>query len=360
MTLEILDPTAGGEIYLREEYAEAGTAPAATGLYYRVKPLLPRPLQLTLRRLYARRQARREFPRWPVEPLLVDRLHDRLAERLADDEQGEIPFVWFWPQGRRFAAIMTHDVEGPDGIANIPRVLEVERRHGVVSSWNFCGEWYAIPDGTFALLREAGCEIGLHGITHDDRMWRDRESFESALPKVSHYLREWSIDGWRSPATHRRAAWMPELGARYDSSFPDTDPFEPKAGGCCSIFPYFLDDLVELPITLAQDHTLWDILRERSIEPWVTKTRWIAEHHGLVSLIVHPDYVIAPDRLALYDTFLAHLVAQDGVWMALPREVAAWWRARAAQGIAAPGAVPAAATTGRTGIVLSPRTLPPA
>jgi peptidoglycan/xylan/chitin deacetylase (PgdA/CDA1 family) len=342
MSAEILDPTGGpdSETYLWERYAEAGNASSslAARVYYGVKPLMPRPVQLALRRAYAKRQAARDFPRWPIEPLLVDRLHERLRAMI--DEAGGAPaeFVWFWPEGKRFAATMTHDVEGPAGIANIPRVLEVERRHGVVSSWNFCGEWYDIPDGTFDLLREAGCEIGLHGITHDNRMWRDRASFEADLPKVHRYLRDWGAEGWRSPATHRNAAWMQELGAAYDSSFPDTDPFEPKSGGCCSIFPYFLGDIVELPITLTQDHTLWEILRQDRIEPWVEKTEWIAGNNGLVNLILHPDYVLAEDRLALYDAFLADLVARDGVWVALPRDVARWWRARAEQGLGAPGA----------------------
>lgn len=355
MTVEILDPTTGrdAEDYLWERYAQADRSGGAASLYYRLKPLLPRAAQLILRRAYARRQAIRGFPRWPVEPLLVDRLEAGLRERLA--AVAELEFVWFWPEGRRFAAVMTHDVEGPAGIANIARVLEVERRHGVVSSWNFCGDWYPIPSGTFEHLRAAGCEIGLHGITHDNRMWRDRASFESELPEIHRLLGAWGAAGWRSPATHRRAEWMQELGADYDSSFPDTDPFEPKSGGCCSIFPYFLGDIVELPITLPQDHTLWEIIRERSIEPWVEKTAWIAAHHGLVNLIVHPDYVIDPDRLALYDAFLTHLTRMDGAWIALPRDVAAWWRRRTAEGIAAEGAVVGRARLDGSQLVLEAR-----
>jgi peptidoglycan/xylan/chitin deacetylase (PgdA/CDA1 family) len=339
--LPVLDPTGGDEArrYLREEYAEAAGHSRVNDLYYRIKPLLPRGLQLGLRRLYARRQAQREFPRWPVEPVLLDLMHQRLAEDLARQEGRDLEFVWFWPDGHRFAAVMTHDVEGPEGIANIPRVLEVERRHGVVSSWNFCGDWYEIPDGTFEMLRDAGCEIGLHGITHDDQMWRSREGFERLLPQVHARLRDWEIEGFRSPATLRNAEWMPELAADYDSSFPDTDPFEPHAGGCCSIFPYFLEDMVELPITLTQDHTAWEILRHRTIDAWAAKTGYIAEHNGLVNLILHPDYVIRPDRLALYDEFLGHLTGLEGVWLALPRDVARWWRRRTAEGIDAPGAV---------------------
>jgi hypothetical protein len=121
---------------------------------------------------------------------------------------------------------------------------------------------------------------------------------------------------------------MHEFGCLYDSSFPDTDPFEPQPGGCCSILPFFLRDLVELPITLLQDHTLFEILEQRTADVWISKVDWLVEHHGLVNVLVHPDYVDA-HRLDVYGQLLAHLKGQAGGWHALPREVASWWRLRA-------------------------------
>lgn len=121
---------------------------------------------------------------------------------------------------------------------------------------------------------------------------------------------------------------MEELGAGYDSSFPDTDPFEPLAGGCCSILPFFLGEMVELPITLVQDHTLWEILRRDTIDLWTEKSDWIAANGGLINLITHPDYLDTPARLRMYEEFLIHLKEMGGGWNALPRDVADWWRAR--------------------------------
>ncbi len=300
--------------------------------YYALKPLLPRPLQIAMRRRHAARRARREFPAWPIEPLLVNHERAQFGRALEKSGKTQIPFVGYWPEGRKFASIVSHDVEGPEGIANIPRVLEVERKHGIVSCWNFCAEWYEIPDGTFETVRAAGCEVGLHGILHDGKLFRDRASFEANLPKIHRYLDLWQVAGFRSPATHRNADWMPELGCLYDGSFPDTDPFEPQAGGSCSIFPFFIEDLVELPITLVQDHTLWEILDDESIDRWTEKAEWIASNHGLVQLLAHPDYLLSDERLALYDSFLAWLSALNrrGGWHALPREVAEWWKERAA------------------------------
>jgi peptidoglycan/xylan/chitin deacetylase (PgdA/CDA1 family) len=330
------DPAAAGfdpDHFLLERYAlREGDQSALMRGYYMVKPLLPRRLQIAMRRRHAARRAKREFPAWPIEPLLVDHQRHRFRRRLEETGATRVPFVGYWPEGRQFASIVSHDVESPEGIANIPRVLEVERKHGIVSCWNFCGEWYEIPDGTFETVRAAGCEIGLHGILHDGKLFRDRANFEANLSKIHHYLEHWDAAGFRSPATHRNPDWMPELGCLYDGSFPDTDPFEPQAGGCCSIFPYFIEDLVELPITLIQDHTLWEILGDESIDRWIEKSEWIAANHGLVQLLVHPDYLLRDDRLALYDSFLEWLSAltrRNNGWHALPREVAEWWRQRA-------------------------------
>jgi hypothetical protein len=297
--------------------------------YYALKRFIPRRAQLALRRMYARRQARRPFPAWPIETRCVDQLKDRARAELSATGAQALAFVGFWPQRHRFAFILTHDVEGPRGVENIPRVLERERRHGLRSSWNFVADDYPIDPATFAMLREAGCEIGLHGLHHDGMLFADRGSFVAQLPRIREVMREWGAVGFRSPATHREAAWMHELGCLYDSSFPDTDPFEPQPGGCCSIWPFFFGDLVELPITMPQDHTLFELLRDRSIARWVQKSAWVAHNHGLVNVLVHPDYLLDERTLELYEQLLVHLRALSGGWHALPREVASWWRRRA-------------------------------
>lgn len=250
----------------------------------------------------------------------------------AQDRTGRgaaVPFLNFWPDSARAAVTLTHDVEGPDGIENIAKVREVERRHGFASAWYFVAEDYEIPDGLFDRLRADGCEVGLHGITHDAKLFSSREAFESELPKIHHYLRAWEAVGFRSPATHRDADWMPELGCLYDTTFTDTAPFEPQPGGCCSILPYFLDDLVELPMTLVMDHTLWEILRDTSSKLWIEKAEWVIANRGLVNLLVHPDYVTDSARLACYDDLLRHLASRDDLWHALPWQIASWWKARA-------------------------------
>lgn len=340
MTVPATSTEAPAEHFLLERYVRPGGDEQASLLlrgYYAAKPLIPRRAQLAMRRRYARRQATREFPRWPIEPILVERMHDELRRELSNHDERGVPLVGFWPGGHRFAFVLTHDVEGTAGIENIEAVRAVERERGLVSSWNFCAEEYPIPPGTFDALRAEGCEIGLHGVNHQCKTFSTRERFEADLPKIHRYLREWGADGFRSPALHRNADWMPELGCLYDSSYPDTDPYEPQPGGCCSIFPFVNGDLVELPLTLVQDHTMWDILGRDDIALWTQKADWVAEHHGLVNVNVHPDYLLDRSRLDRYGAFLDHLVRAGGGWAALPVDVARWWKARAQASVASGG-----------------------
>src|ERR1044072_8808985 len=72
------------------------------------------------------------------------------------------------------------------------------------------------------------------------------------------------VQGFRLPSTHRNAALIPQLGVSHDSSWSDGAIYEPEPGGTCSWLPYFIDDVVELPITLPQDHTLFRVRGEET------------------------------------------------------------------------------------------------
>ena len=123
-------------------------------------------------------------------------------------------------------------------------------------------------------------------------------------------------------------------GFDYDSSYPDTDPFEPVAGGCCTWLPFFNGDLVELPITMPQDHTLFVILR-RDGRMWHEKADALRRRGGMALLITHPDYMLDDAHLAYYERFLRTYGDDTTAWWALPHEVATWWRRRAETSIVA-------------------------
>ena len=304
-----------------------GASGAAKAAYYRLRPLMPRGLQIALRRVFARIQARTAFPRWPVESALHDLCEWVLASSAA--VAGEpVPFLAPWPDGKRWALVLTHDVETESGFRALGRLRGVEEPLGYRSSFNFVPKRYAVDDETVAELSAAGFEIGVHGLYHDGRDLESRAVLDARLPEIREYARRWKSVGFRSPATRRVWELMPLLGFDYDSSYPDTDPYEPDAGGCCSWLPFFNDDLVELPITLPQDHTLFVILR-RNESAWIEKADYLRARGGMALLIVHPDYMLEAEPLAAYERFLRRYADDPEVWRALPAEVSAWWRRRA-------------------------------
>jgi hypothetical protein len=296
--------------------------------YYRIRPVLPRWLQIALRRRLSRLQVRQRFPRWPLETALHDLCN--LVLRLLALVAGEpVPWIAPWPRSFTWSLVLTHDVETEAGYRHVDRVAETERAMGYRSAWNFVPlRDYVVEDALVHRLEASGCEVGVHGLHHDGRDLESLEILEARLPQMRDWARRWRATGFRAPATLRRSEWMPLLGFDYDSSFPDTDPFDPQGGGCCSWLPFFNRELVELPITLPQDHTLFVILRHQDPSLWLEKMRLLRGRGGMVLVDTHPDYLL-DERIAFaYKCLLEEFAGDPGVWRALPREVTAWWRRR--------------------------------
>ncbi len=300
-------------------------------VFYGVKRVLPRRLQLAARRALVRRQGQARFPAWPLDTS-VSRLlsfFTRCRLRAAQLEGGEL--LWFWPGSYHAAIVLTHDVEGPEGIRLAIELADLEEEHGFRSSFNF-GAWYEIDPGVLRDLRARGFEIGTHGLTHDRALFASRDAFDERLPKLAELAQRLGAVGFRSPATHRVFDWLAELPVSYDCTIPNSDPYEPQPGGCCSVLPFFVGPVVELPYTLPQDHTLLTLLRHRTPSLWLAQAAAIEREHGLIQCLSHPDpgYLGDCEKRALYAEFLTGMAARKNVWRALPREVAAWWRHRAA------------------------------
>jgi len=285
---------------------------------------------MRFRRSFSHVQAKAHFPRWPVETALHD-FYGFLFSLLAEIASEPIPTLAPWPRGFRWALVLTHDVEGPVGHANLLQLLEVELRRGYRSSWNFVPENEASAEDVFVQeLRASGFEVGVHGLRHDGRDIASPRTLKKRLPRIREYAERWQAVGFRSPGTLRSWELMPLLGFDYDSSYSDTAPFEPQPGGCCSWLPYMIKDLVELPITLPQDHTLFELLGHRDGTVWLEKARFLHDRGGMALLLTHPDYIGNPALLPSYADFLDEFRDDEGAWRVLPGQVSAWWRRRAA------------------------------
>jgi hypothetical protein len=296
--------------------------------YYAARPVLPRPVQLTMRRAVARRQHDGSSPAWPIE-LSLHQMYAWYFDVLSELAGRPVPSIAPWPDGRRWAMVLTHDVETESGLSDIELLREDERRLGYRSSWNLVGGRYSVSPEMVSDLIADGCEVGVHGLLHDGRDLASSRRLRQRLPAMRALASEWSAVGFRPPATQRSWRLMPRLGFDYDSSYSDTDPYEPQPGGCGSLLPYMIDDLVELPITLPQDHTLYEILGHQDAALWLSKSRSLRDLGGMALVLAHPDYARNPAAASAWRAPLEEHRGDATMWHALPHEVARWWRDRA-------------------------------
>jgi hypothetical protein len=130
---------------------------------------------------------------------------------------------------------------------------------------------------------------------------------------------------------YRNLDWYDAYEFSYDMSVPNVAHLEPQRGGCCTVFPYFVGKILEIPLTTVQDYSLFQILNDYSIDLWKKQLDLIRKKSGLMSFIAHPDYLISPRARRVYESLLDYLrpmIDQEKIWMALPGEVNRWWRAR--------------------------------
>src|SRR5712691_577679 len=187
---------------------------------------------------------------------------------------------------------------------------------------------------TLDAIRERGCEINVQGLDHDGDLFGHWEKFLRHAQKINAYAKHFGALGFRSPIMYRNVDWFTYLCFSYDMSVPNVAHLEPQRGGCCTVMPYFLPGgMLELPLTTIQDYSLFHMLAEYSIALWQKQCALLLAGHGLMSFLIHPDYVIPPRAQEVYKELLAYLNrlrADHAVWVALPTEVDHWWRERSA------------------------------
>ncbi len=293
-------------------------------IFYLLKPLIPRSLQLYLRRKMILAKLSLYKDVWPIL---------KGSEKKPDNWKG-------WPDGKKFALVLTHDVEHQRGYDRVLKLLEIEKELGFVSSFFFVPERdYQVKKELFNTIRQNGFDFGVHGLYHDGKLFSSEEEFLRRAKKINYYLKDWGAVGFRAPAMHHNLDWIGELDIEYDLSTFDTDPFEPQPDGAGTIFPFWVNNkrhknsgYVELPYTLPQDFTPFVLMRERNPEIWIKKTDWIVQNGGMVLVNVHPDYIdfsnngtdVEEVSIDIYKQFLSYVKTKyvNEYWNPLPKQVA--------------------------------------
>lgn len=294
-------------------------------IFYLIKPLIPRKVQLLIRRKLVARQREKYKSIWPILSS---------ANKKPDGWPG-------WPDGKSFAFVLTHDVELQGGHDKCKKLLQIEQKLGFKSSFNFVPERYIVSAELRNYITNNGFEVGVHGLKHDGKLFKNRDVFSRRAKKINKYILDWNADGFRAPSMHHNLEWISELNIKYDLSTFDTDPFEPQSDGVGTIFPFWVkgkgtdSGYVELPYTLVQDFTLFILMNEQNCDIWKEKLDWIVAHGGMALVNVHPDYINFENNrvneefpVSIYYDFLNYVKEKyrNKYWNALPREIAHFYK----------------------------------
>ena len=302
--------------------------------YYCIRPLLPVSVRKYLQKLRLRDWRTIPFPRWPVDTSADDLLRELLLLSLRAGEVSQIPFIWFWPEGAPSCVMMTHDVETPVGRDFCSTLMDMDERYRVPASFQIVPEErYEVTAAYLQSITGRGFEVNVQDLNHDGRLYKNREQFLQRVARINAYGREWGAQGFRGAILYRRPEWFDSLDFSYDLSIPNVAHLDPQRGGCCTTMPYFIKKMLELPVTTIQDYSLFHILAEHSINLWKQQIELILGKNGLISFIVHPDYIVPRRERQVYESLLNHLVdlrEEKRLWFARPGDVNQWWRERAA------------------------------
>jgi hypothetical protein len=301
-------------------------------MYYAARPLLAVGVRKYFQRFHLRSRKQIEFPSWPIDKTVDNLCAELMSLSVQAKGNQRIPFVWFWPEDYQSCVLMTHDVEHEKGRAFCGGLMDLDERYGIRSSFQVVPEErYDLSDAFLEGIRARGFELNVHDLNHDGHLFRSHEVFLKRAEKINGYGRKWRTEGYRSGGMYRNAEWNEAFEFSYDMSFPSAAHLEPQRGGCCTVMPYFTGGLVELPLTTTQDYSLFHILGQYSIDLWKEELDCIASSNGLISFIVHPDYVIDRRARRVYENLLqdlSELCNRTKLWQPLPRDAARWWRER--------------------------------
>jgi hypothetical protein len=323
--------------YERYARVSAGSGSRALGAikrstYYMVRPLLPVALRKHLQKAHLSGWRDIAFPRWPVDTT-VDTLMEKLLAMAIKCRGGKsVPFIWFWPDGMTSCAIMTHDVEEAAGVDYCARLMDINESFNIPASFQVVPEKrYRVTAPFLESIRARGFEVNIHDLNHDGKLFENHAQFKRRSARINQYGRDLGAVGFRAAVLYRNQEWFDLLDFQYDTSVPNVAHLDPQRGGCCTVMPYFIGKMVELPVTATQDYPLFHILNDYSLSLWESQIDIILQKHGLLNTIVHPDYLTSAKEEETYIGLLGiydRLRRQRNVWVPLPRDASNWWRQR--------------------------------
>ncbi len=273
------------------------------------------------------------FPRWPYEQRLDDLRASLWAGAAA---RVELPLERpRYPDGRRGAVVLTHDIDSRADIGGISDLRALERRFGLPSSVGFIPQISWPERSVIEKLVADGCEVYCHDIRHNGKLpymsvSAIRTNFERFFD-ANAYARP-LLRGFRSG----QLLMTPELLGvlddwfEYDLSLPDTERGGPygSVAGCASVYPFLIDGLLEIPLTMPQDFFLANVERcdsQGMLSVWREKLESALSVGGVAVVNTHPVWT-TPSRPGVWAAYegLLEAVADADAWVTTPSSLREW------------------------------------
>lgn len=272
----------------------------------------------------------------------VEFLRSLFLASLAVGSRYPIPTIGFWRQGKSYALAVTHDVETQLGLEDrADRLMRVESELGIRSSWNVPSDRYPLSSQLLMALAANG-ELGGHDTKHDGRLLF--ASSNDKLERTRHCkekletLSRSKVRGFRAPLLQHSRDLVEALGRAgfdHDSSMPSWEPLSPtslKAHGVGTVFPFMISGLVEIPVSLPQDHQLiraGSLDVSGAVDQLLDVSKRIKSLGGACVLLVHPDYEFSEEEsLNEYRRLLSSFSSDPYCDIMTLGELARWWRYR--------------------------------
>jgi len=236
--------------------------------------------------------------------------------------------------GKKYACVLTHDVDSREALQRTNRLRKLEEKYDVPSVWYIPSKRYKLNVETIRELANYG-EVGAHGTRHDGKL--DRLSEQKLVDRMREAkqtlekITDSPVRGFRTPLLQHNFKILQAVnkaGYAYDSSIPTWEPRHPASmqpHGIGTIYPLDMDGIIEIPVSLPQDHQMIHVLgvnARDAVRKWSEIKEVIKELGGLCTLLVHPDYALAElSNIFVYEELLNAIVSDSQAWVGVPAEI---------------------------------------
>jgi len=220
---------------------------------------------------------------------------------------------------------------------NLEKIIDLEKKAEATSSFYFLSLQPQDPDfnyslesvtDRFELVKQNGCEIGLHaGHTANanfdkfisEKKYLEKVSGYEIIGNRNHYLKFDIPHSWEI---------LSKAGIRYDTTYGYHNQVGFRNGMCYPYYPYNLEsgqfsNVLEIPLVIMED-TLYKYLLlnpEKSLALCKHLVDITKSYNGVLTFLWHNNH---PLGLEFYELFLKYC-KENNAWMTSCEELYTWW-----------------------------------